>query len=203
MDLEISGRKAVIFSEPGPLATACHMALTAEGVHVASITDLPIDGLLSAKEVEAADPDIIVLIGKPAFLDLNEDAAGQEEVLVENWERVVAMAAAYRAALPAMKKRGWGRFITVEPVEAKAITETHADIERIVGLGALGLSKAIAGELGETGVTSNCILWDSRVPEAGARQGIAGTVAFLASNAAAYLTGWAIAIDDARGGGTY
>jgi hypothetical protein len=33
MDLEIRGRKAIIFSEPGPLATACQLALAAEGAH--------------------------------------------------------------------------------------------------------------------------------------------------------------------------
>lgn len=204
MDLGIAGRKALIFASPGAMLTACDEALSAEGVAVIHAGAMPADGLAAAQPVDAASPDIIVVIADappvPLKLDADDDQTAQ---LLESWELVVGVAAAYRAGLAAMRPRGWGRLIAVLPSDAKALYRDDADLQRIDGLGVLGMSKALAGEMGESGVTANCILWDARLPAAAAAHGIAGTATFLASVNAAYLTGGTLTIDGGQSEGMY
>lgn len=204
MDLGIAGRKALIFAAQGPTLAACEQALSAEGVVLTRAGPMPADGMQAAGPVEANSPDIIVVIADvpavPLDLDGDDDQTGR---LLESWELVVGVAAAYRAGLPAMRERGWGRLIAVLPSDAKALFRDDADLQRIDGLGVLGMSKALAGEMGESGVTANCILWDARLSAADAAHGIAGTTTFLASVNAAYLTGGTLTLDGGQAEGMY
>ena len=84
-----------------------------------------------------------------------------EEFPQDKWDKIIAinMSSAFhtvRAALPGMKKRGWGRIINVasahglvaSPFKSAYVTAKH---------GVIGFTKTVALEAAEAGVTSNAI----------------------------------------------
>ncbi|WP_159718856.1 SDR family NAD(P)-dependent oxidoreductase [Geminicoccus flavidas] len=118
-----------------------------------------------------------------------------------------------RAVVPAMKRRGWGRIINVSSRWAQA--GHHMASDYIAAKGAiLGLTKAWAKELAPFGITVNAIapggVWSRMVLENLGEEGvrreerevplgrwaqpeeIAESVAFLASDEAAFITGQVI-----------
>jgi 3-oxoacyl-[acyl-carrier protein] reductase len=127
-----------------------------------------------------------------------------------------------RAAVPAMRERGGGAVVFVSS-SAGRYTSDMAGAGYCAGkAGVLALSRAVASELGELGIRSNCVApgstlteqgradWDA-LPEAerariaaGIPLGrlaepddIAGVIAFLLSDDARYVTGVTV---DANGG---
>lgn len=139
------------------------------------------------------------------------------EMTVEDWRQVNAVNMdgpffACQAAVPGMVKRGWGRIINVSGLNAFKGRAGWAHV--CAGkMGALGLTRALAAELAPHGITVNHIVpgaFDtSRVegqsippPNPGIPVGrlgmpeeIAHTVAFLASDGAAYITGQTIHVN--------
>ena len=90
-----------------------------------------------------------------------QHVAAIEEFPVEKWDAIIAinLSAAFhaiRAAVPGMKKRGWGRIINTasahslvaSPFKAAYVSAKH---------GLVGLTKTVALELATFGVTINCI----------------------------------------------
>jgi 3-hydroxybutyrate dehydrogenase len=90
-----------------------------------------------------------------------QHVAPVEEFPPEKWEQIIAInlsAAFYaiRAAVPGMKKRGWGRIIstasahslTASPFKAAYVAAKH---------GLAGLTKTVALELATHNITVNCI----------------------------------------------
>ncbi len=84
-----------------------------------------------------------------------------EEFPVEKWDAIIAINLssafhAIRAAVPGMKKRGWGRIISTasahslvaSPYKAAYIAAKH---------GIAGLTKTVALELAQSRITCNCI----------------------------------------------
>src|SRR5918911_4489567 len=84
-----------------------------------------------------------------------------EEFPIEKWNAIIAINLssafhAIRAAVPGMKKRGWGRIISTasahslvaSPFKSAYVTAKH---------GIAGLTKTVALELAAQGVTVNCI----------------------------------------------
>ncbi len=84
-----------------------------------------------------------------------------EEFPVEKWDAIIAINLssafhAIRAAVPSMKKRGWGRIISTasahslvaSPYKAAYIAAKH---------GIAGLTKTVALELAQSRITCNCI----------------------------------------------
>ena len=107
-----------------------------------------------------------------------------EDFPPERWDLIVAinMTSAFhttRAALPGMKKRGWGRIINIasahglvaSPYKSAYVTAKH---------GMLGLTKTVALEAAEDGVTVNAIcpgyvltpLVEKQIPETAQARGI-------------------------------
>jgi 3-oxoacyl-[acyl-carrier protein] reductase len=114
---------------------------------------------------------------------------------------VAGTAALFQRALPHMKAQRHGRLIVIAPLAAKRETP-GADMDNLVSLGLLGLYKTVSGEVGPWDITANAVLWDDQQAEddpASLRESIAGTVAYLCSEPAAYITGVAIAVDSGRG----
>ena len=100
-----------------------------------------------------------------------------EDFPVEKWDQIIAinMSAAFhamRAAVPGMKKRGWGRIVSTasahskvaSPFKSAYVTAKH---------GLMGLTKTVALETATHGVTVNCIspgyVWtplvESQIPD--------------------------------------
>lgn len=117
-----------------------------------------------------------------------------------------------QAVLPAMVERGYGRIVMISSVTGPLVT-APGSAAYASAKGALdGLMRTIALEHGRDGITVNSaapgwIATASSTPEereagrhtpvgrAGTADEVAGLVAYLASEAASYVTGQAIAID--------
>jgi 3-hydroxybutyrate dehydrogenase len=111
--------------------------------------------LVSETETAFGSLDILVNNAGVQFVSAVEDFPP------ERWEfvRTVVLDASFhaiRAALPGMKRRGWGRIINVasahglvaSPFKSAYVAAKH---------GQVGLTKTVALELAETGITCNAI----------------------------------------------
>src|SRR5437773_2854041 len=176
-------------------------------------------------------------IGRFGAVDILVNNAGiqhvapVEEFPVDKWNAIIALnlSAAFhttRLALPAMKKKGWGRIVNIasahalraSPFKAAYVSAKH---------GLAGLTKTVALELAEHGVTANAIspgfVWtplvEKQIPDLAKSENItleaakkqvlsrqptnqfvtveqvAALAAFLASEAAASITGANYSID--------
>ncbi len=109
------------------------------------------------KSVERASGAVDVLVNNAGI----QHVAPVERFPPEKWDAIVAitLSAAFhstRAALPGMKKRGWGRLINIasahglvaSPFKSAYVAAKH---------GLVGFTKTVALEVAETGVTANSI----------------------------------------------
>ncbi|MGW0083104.1 SDR family oxidoreductase [Streptomyces sp. NPDC003393] len=181
MDLGIRGRIAVVAASTGGLGRAVAEALAAEGASVvvsgrrgdlaekiaAGLPDavgVQVDltdpdgpqALVQAARQAYGDPDILVLNGpgpRPgtaSALDTGDLAAAVDSLLLAQ-QRLVA------SALPAMRRRGWGRILAIgssgiaEPLAGLALSNA--------GRAALAAYlKTLAGEVAADNVTVNLLL---------------------------------------------
>lgn len=108
-------------------------------------------------EAEAEFGAIDILINNAGI----QHVAPVDEFPIDKWDAIIAinMSAAFhtiRAALPAMKKKGWGRIISTasahalvaSPFKSAYVTAKH---------GIAGLTKAVALEVATQGITVNAI----------------------------------------------
>jgi 3-hydroxybutyrate dehydrogenase len=84
-----------------------------------------------------------------------------EEFPVERWEQVLAVNLsgafyAMRAAMPAMRGRGWGRVVNIASVHG-LVASQHKAAYVAAKHGLLGLTKVAALEYANTGVTVNAV----------------------------------------------
>jgi 3-hydroxybutyrate dehydrogenase len=109
------------------------------------------------QEVEAKLGSVDIVVNNAGI----QHVAALDEFLVEKWEQIVAINLSSnfytaRAALPGMKRRGWGRIINIasahglvaSPFNSAYVAAKH---------GVLGLTKTIALEVAETPITCNAI----------------------------------------------
>jgi NAD(P)-dependent dehydrogenase (short-subunit alcohol dehydrogenase family) len=132
----------------------------------------------------------------------------------EMWERTLAvnLTSAFRctrACIPGMKARQWGRIINVTSQAAFTGSANHAHYAASKS-GLLGLTFSLAKELGTAGITVNLVApgrittdlllehmagreeeWLKQTPirRIGDPEEVAAAIAFLASDAASYITG--------------
>jgi 3-oxoacyl-[acyl-carrier protein] reductase len=124
-----------------------------------------------------------------------------------------------QACLPSMRRRKWGRIVTISSRSGRMRTFGNAHYSASKA-GLFGLSRILAGEVGPDGITVNCIapsridtelnrampgneatlqaaLRETPMGRIGQPEDIAAAVAYLASDAAGFVTG---AILDVTGG---
>lgn len=152
--------------------------------------------------------------GRKFFVE-EMDEAGWNQVLAVNLTSVFLFS---QACVPAMKARGGGRIVNISSQSARTrplSTSAHYAASKA---GVTGFSRALATEVGEFGITVNCIAPGlietemfkgfsperqeaavSQVPlkKAGQPADVAAAAAFLASDDGRYLTGTTI---DVNGG---
>jgi 3-oxoacyl-[acyl-carrier protein] reductase len=138
----------------------------------------------------------------------------------EDWDRVLDtdLKGAFlttKAALRPMLRQRWGRIINIASVVAYTGNVGQAGYASAKA-GLLGLTKSVAREVANRGITANAVapgLIDTAMTQdlsqdvlrwmvdqvpmgrVGSAQDVAGAVAFLASDDAAYLTGQVIRVD--------
>jgi NAD(P)-dependent dehydrogenase (short-subunit alcohol dehydrogenase family) len=138
--------------------------------------------------------DIVVASGRPrpgsAIFEL-----GSVQELRADWGALTAAVTAYRAALPGMRERRWGRLVWIGSAQAKSLDAAADELDVVVSLGMMGLHKVVASEEGPRNVTANAVLRGGSATD----EDVANVVAFMCSEGAAYLTGVTITVDGGAG----
>jgi len=117
-----------------------------------------------------------------------------------------------RAVLPSMVAQGYGRIVNVASVTGPVVSNPRSSFYSAAKAGMVGMTRSIALDVGRKGVTVNAVLpgWiltgssteaenvggrHTPIGRSGTPMEVAEVVAFLASEAASYVTGEAIVID--------
>ena len=234
MDLGLEGRVALVSGASKGIGRAIAAELVAEGarVAVASRSRERIEGTAAEIGATGFAWDTADLDGAQPLLDaVAERLGGPVEVLVTNtggpppggpldatreqWEEayrtlVLAPLELARAALPAMRERGWGRIVNVgstsvrEVIDGLMLSNTHR-------AGTLAMFKTLSRAAAADGVTLNHVLpgriaTDRLLGMGGTAQGVpagrlgtpeemAAAAVFLCSERAGYITGEAVRVD--------
>ena len=231
---ELSGKRALVTGASGGIGGAIARMLHERGASVA-LSGTRTDQL-EALKAELGDrayvtpADLSVTEAANHLVDLATDAMGGVDILVnnaglthdmlalrmtdENWQSVldVNLTAAFRlsrSTLRGMIQRRWGRIISISSVVGVTGNPGQANYAAAKA-GLVGLSKALAREVANRGVTVNCIapgfietamtkaLSDTQrekmlasIPSGrfGTVDEVASAVVFLACEEAGYLTG--------------
>jgi 3-oxoacyl-[acyl-carrier protein] reductase len=170
-------------------------------------------------EVESTLGSIDVLVNNAGMVQSGVDAPAAEFVALDEaaWLRDIDLNlhTAFRMCrrvAPGMAARGWGRIVNVSSVTGPLVTAPNAAGYSAAKAGLDGLTRALALELGRSGVTVNSVApgWiatasataEERRAGAHTPVGRPGTpaevgelIAFLASPAASYMTGQSVVVD--------
>jgi 3-oxoacyl-[acyl-carrier protein] reductase len=147
-------------------------------------------------------------------------SARVEETPFEYWQQTIAinLTGAFlvsRAAVALMKRNRWGRIINMASQSGRMYTGFGSAYYAASKAGLIGFSRVLAGEVGEYGITVNCVSpgriktamaatfanesetdrqYIVRTPlqRVGTTDDVAGAVRFLASDAASFVTGTVI-----------
>jgi 3-hydroxybutyrate dehydrogenase len=195
----LAGKRALVTGSTSGIGLAIARALAAEGAEVV------LSGFGEANEIAAlcgelgashVAADLTTAAGVEALME----GAGTVDVLVNNagmqhvapveefppekWDAILALnlSAAFhtaRLAVPHMKARGWGRIISTASAHSLAASPFKAAYVAAKH-GLAGLTKVLALELAEHGVTANCIspgyVWtplvENQIPDTMAARGM-------------------------------
>lgn len=186
MTADLTGRTAVVTGSTSGIGHAVAAALAAAGasVYVNGIEPLEEGRAIAARlasvyagdvrysAADMADPDAAVGLiedARAAFdrVDILVNNAGIqhtapiEEFPPEQWDRILAIMLSssfhtIRAAMPAMKARGWGRIINISSAHGLVASANKAAYVSAKH-GLIGLTKVVALENAASGITSNAI----------------------------------------------
>lgn len=171
----LDGRTALVTGAASGIGAAVVEQLAAEGarVHAVDIDGGALDSLIERVGAERVTPWVVDLsdldahTALPTDIDILVNNAGIQHVApvhefpVEIFDRIhrIMLLSPFRlvrACLPHMYAGGWGRVVNVSSVHGLRASEfKSAYVSAKHGLE--GLSKVVALEAGDKGVTSNCI----------------------------------------------
>ena len=223
--LELGGQGATVIGTATSEAGAGEIgkALSQAGVKgagmVLNVRDAAgCDALIEA--VQAAHGDVAILVNNAGItrdnLALRMKDAEWDDVIDTNLKAVFRLS---RAVMRGMMKARWGRIVNITSVVGASGNAGQANYAAAKA-GVVGMTKSLARELGSRNITVNCVApgfidtdMTRALPEAqrtallgqiplgrlGAAEDIAAAVAYLASPAAAYVTGCVLHVN----GGMY
>jgi 3-oxoacyl-[acyl-carrier protein] reductase len=251
MDLGLKGKTALVTAASKGMGRACAMAFAAEGARVVMCARTERDVQAAAEDIRrrtagevlavaadvtrAEDVQAVVRAARGAFgaVDIlvancgGPPRGGLDEVTDEQWYgalevSLLSVVRLIREVVPDMRRRRWGRILTIQSVSVKQPVEGLL-LSNAVRPGVFGLVKTLVPDLGRDNITINVvcpgrILTDRYLSGArqaglpveeyvarGAREvplGRIGTpeefadvLVFLASERASYVTGVALQVD--------
>lgn len=175
-ELFLKGKRALVTGSTSGIGLAIARALHAEGAQIvlngfgeqAEIAKLCDEMGATHSGADLTDvAQIESMMGDAGEVDILVNNAGTqfvspvEDFPVEKWDLIIALnlSSAFhtaRLAVPGMKSRGWGRIIntasahslTASPFKSAYVAAKH---------GMAGLTKTLALELAQDGITANCI----------------------------------------------
>ncbi|TML92609.1 MAG: SDR family oxidoreductase [Actinobacteria bacterium] len=180
----------------------------------ADITDVDAVGAMVAT-VEARVGPVDILVNN-AGIPADGFALKQfRDTTLEDWEPFIRLNLygtlhCTRAVVDGMCERGWGRVVTVSSEAGRAGTGLGISLYGASKAAAVGLSRHLAVELGPFGVTVNCVSLGVIERADGAGHGmvkgyptrrlgrpadVAGAIAYLASDEAAWVTGQTLPVN--------
>jgi 3-oxoacyl-[acyl-carrier protein] reductase len=193
-------------------------ALSGATSHVADLTDSSqADAVVNA--VLAAHGRIDLLVNNAGMLNVNEAEVARPLAAFTDaeWRRgmEINLTTAFnvtRAVLPGMVAQGYGRIVNVASVTGPLVSNPRSGLYAAGKAGMVGLTRSLAVEVARKGTTVNAVLpgWirtgsstateivageHTPIGRSGTPDEVAELVAFLASEAAGYITGAAIVID--------
>jgi 3-oxoacyl-[acyl-carrier protein] reductase len=237
---DLSGKGALVTGASGAIGGAIARALHGAGAKVvlAGTRRPALEALAQSLGERAfvATADLADPAAADALVKAAEEAAGQLDILVNNagltrdqlalrmkdedWQKVidVDLTAGFRlarAALRGMVRRRWGRIIAITSVVGATGNPGQANYAAAKA-GMVGMSKALAAEVAQRGVTVNCIApgfiatamtealndeQKARIAQAipmgrvGTPDEVAAGVLYVASEEARYMTGQTLHIN--------
>lgn len=245
MRIDLSGRRALVTGAGQGIGRAIALALDRAGTEVTAVDiDDEALGALADRSVETAVLDVTDAAGVGDFakahgpFDITVHVAGGvrgqvgrpvETVPPEDWEAIAAVnqtAVFYvaRAVVPGMKAKGWGRIVTISSRAGLDVSLTGIQAYASAKAGQIGLVRQLGHELGQFGITVNCVApgfvrsnptterqWEALGAEGqdrlvqsiamrrlGTPEDIADAVLFLASEQASWITGQVLSVDGGR-----
>jgi 3-hydroxybutyrate dehydrogenase len=133
-----------------------------------------------------------------------QHVAPVDDFPVAKWDAILAinLSAAFhtvRAALPAMKKKGWGRIVNIASAHA-LVASPFKSAYVAAKHGIAGFTKTVALEVAEQGITVNAVIRDVLLAAQPTKkfvtvEEVAALTAFLCSNEAASITGSVLPIE--------
>jgi NAD(P)-dependent dehydrogenase (short-subunit alcohol dehydrogenase family) len=180
---------------------------------VGDITDFEMVRTLVAGTEETFGP-IDIMVNNAGIPPGGVTVAPFRKIPVDDWDKHFAVnlfAVLYttKAVIDGMCERGWGRIVTVSSDAGRVGMGQGLSIYGAAKAGAVAFGRNLSHEVGKYGVTVNSVslgMMDNFPPREAAvkmtplrRQGrkedVASTVTFLASDAAAYITGQTIPVN--------
>ncbi|MEV5743491.1 SDR family NAD(P)-dependent oxidoreductase [Microbispora rosea] len=220
-------RVAVVTGTAHGIGAAIAAALEADGARVHGVdkdtVDVTDSSAVDAFFAEIGDVDILVNNAGGVVGQVHHPL---EEISDEDWSAVVAanLTSTFlctRAAVPAMKRRGFGRIVNISSGAGRSVSLTGIQAYASAKAGQIGFTRQMAHELGRFGITVNCIApgfvlsnpttieqWESygeqgqaalvegiAVRRLGRSEDIAHGVRFFVSESSSWITGQTLSID--------